>query len=71
MIVNTYVTEQVARHTRQEREAAASAGRLAREASASRRQPIAPAAGQSSPQPSGVRIPRQRRWIDAVVASVR
>lgn len=68
MIINTYVTEQVARHSRQEREAAAAAGRTAR---ASRRQPTAPAAGPSAPQPSGVRIPRQRRWLDAVVTSVR
>ena len=68
MIINTYVTEQVARHTRQEREAAAAAGRTAR---AFRRQPTAPATGPSAPQPSGVRIPRQRRWIDVVVASVR
>lgn len=68
MIINTYATEQVARHTRREREGAAAAGRTAR---ASRRQPTAPAAGPNASQPSSVRIPLQRRWIDAVVASVR
>lgn len=71
MFTNPYLTEQVARFSRQDRENAAAASRAARQARASRRQHTAPAAGPSAPRPSSVRIPRQRRWIDAVVASVR
>lgn len=71
MIINTYTTEQVARFHRQEREAAAGARLLAREARSSRWQRTAPSARPVDEASSTVRIPRQRRWLEAVVTNVR
>ncbi len=69
-MTSPYVIEQVARHSHQERLAAAAASRVARQARASRRQRATNPAAAATPTAT-VRVPRQRRWIDVVVSSVR
>jgi hypothetical protein len=74
MIINTYATEQVARFSRQDREVAAAASRIAREVRASRWQrstPVTPTPVPTAPVAGTVRIPRQRGWSSVRVPSAR
>ena len=69
----TYAIEKIASSYRAERQAEAEQGRIARAVRRPRwqRTPEVPDVRTTAPSPVPVRVPRQRRWIDALVPSGR